>query len=483
MPRYPTRQVAQRQQEIFAEQIRDHYDPELHEDDGAEEADEDPNEEEEEEEEEEKEDPEEIETEPTFKRGALTPARDMRGVLDYTLKSHNMFFKEATAKLEEDLFDLNSDTFFAFMNSVQERARKQGWSAPDGILWVKPRPNAPKINILESYGSITLERIRKHELTYWDKGTRASQDDRMLYECIMASISMEGKMKVQVKKDEYLLYSSIEEDHVPSGLCFLKVVIRKSYLDSNATMGMIREQLSALDLYMPTIGNDITQFNNHVTRLENALRARGEKTLDLLTYLFKAYNACTDKEFVKYIRDIQTDHEMSSKPISAKMLMSQAEKKYRILVTTKRWQAPTDTEEKLIALQAKLTSLQQKLGNRKRDNNSDKNKNNNNEGGNNSKKPKRDNGKKSGKPSWFKHPPEAGQMHQTKRWNNIDWHYCCSETGGKCGGIWRKHNPKDCTGMAAKKKDGNNHFRKPKPTIELKQAVTDDLEGTYYSDN
>jgi len=42
MPRYPTRQVAQRQQEIFAEQIRDHYDPEVHEDDGAEEADEEP---------------------------------------------------------------------------------------------------------------------------------------------------------------------------------------------------------------------------------------------------------------------------------------------------------------------------------------------------------------------------------------------------------------------------------------------------------
>mgnify|MGYP001075994840 CR=1 FL=1 len=43
MPRNPTRQA---QQEIFAEQIRDHYDPNVHEANGAEEANEEPNEDE-----------------------------------------------------------------------------------------------------------------------------------------------------------------------------------------------------------------------------------------------------------------------------------------------------------------------------------------------------------------------------------------------------------------------------------------------------
>ena len=78
---------------------------------------------------------------------------------------------------------------------------------------------------------------------------------------------------------------------------------------------------------MPTINNDITRFNNHVTMLVDALHARGERTLDLLTYLFRAYNVCNDQEFVKFIRDLQTEHEMGTRHIDAKVLMSQAETK------------------------------------------------------------------------------------------------------------------------------------------------------------
>ena len=66
---------------------------------------------------------------------------------------------------------------------------------------------------------------------------------------------------------------------------------------------MIREHLSELDSFIPQIGHNITRFNNHVQMLLKALHARGEKTMDLLTYLFKAYAVCKDEEFVKYIRD------------------------------------------------------------------------------------------------------------------------------------------------------------------------------------
>ena len=279
------------------------------------------------------------------------------------------------------------------MKSLEERASEYAWNDPEGILWVRPRPNTQPINILRNYGSISLETIRDHELTYWNSGNRASQDDRMLYECIMNSLSTQGKSKIQVNSDEY----QFGNPKVPSGLCLLKVVVRESYLDSNATAGMIREQLSTLDLFMPSVSNDITRFNSHVKMLVNALHARGQRTLDLLTYLFTVYVVCNDQEFVKYIRDLQTDHEMGTITMSSRVLMAQAEKKYKILVTTKRWEAPTAMDEKLIAMQARLSSLQQKL-----DAKTKRKRESKNEG---PKEKKVKTGKKNKKPEWFKHPP------------------------------------------------------------------------------
>ena len=65
--------------------------------------------------------------------------------------------------------------------------------------------------------------------------------------------------------------------------------------------------------------------------------------MELLTYLFKAYAVCKDEEFVKYICDLQTKHEMGGRKqrLTSEVLMHQAEKKYKIVVTTKTWEAPT----------------------------------------------------------------------------------------------------------------------------------------------
>jgi hypothetical protein len=63
----------------------------------------------------------------------------------------------------------------------------------------------------------------------------------------------------------------------------------------------IRKKLSSLDVYILTINSDITKFNVHVSLLINLLAARGKKTQELLTNLFKGYQVATDKTFVEYI--------------------------------------------------------------------------------------------------------------------------------------------------------------------------------------
>lgn len=78
----------------------------------------------------------------------------------------------------------------------------------------------------------------------------------------------------------------------------MKILVRKSYLDSNATSSMIRFKLSNLDEYRTEVDNDVLQFNAYVKVLIDTLHSRNEMTLNL-TNMFKAYAACSDQVFVR----------------------------------------------------------------------------------------------------------------------------------------------------------------------------------------
>ncbi|CAJ1950202.1 unnamed protein product [Cylindrotheca closterium] len=410
--------------------------------------------------------------------GSLTPGQATRGTLQYAgNKQHYYLFRSATRRLDEEtLFDCTSDNFYQFMKNLGERADEFGWSTRGGILHV-PKADGTMVNLLTEYGSITLEEIEIHERSYWNNGYRKSQDDRMLYECIMKSLSTLGKAKVNIHSSDYKLMSG-QYNRYPSGLCLLKVVVRESYLDSNATTGMLRQRLATLDLYLPTVNNDIIKFNMHVKMLLEGLQARGEQTLDLLTNLFRGYMVCSDKEFVKYITDLETDHDMENRPITAAKLMKLAEKKYKIMVSLEKWEAPTQVDEQIMALQAKISDMKQKLETKKKRKKDDDDR----------KPAPRKKNQKQERPDWFNHAPPHDKINETKHWNKIDWHWCCEATGGHCGGVWRAHKPKDCKPFKKK-----NKFDPKKrssggaaPKIELKTAVDEEylagLTGGYESD-
>ena len=81
-----------------------------------------------------------------------------------------------------------------------------------------------------------------------------AQDSFMLFKCLMNSISKEGKHKILIWKKQYTIagYSS--------GNLLLKIIIRKSHLNTNATTESFRRKLSSLDTYILTIGSDITRL-------------------------------------------------------------------------------------------------------------------------------------------------------------------------------------------------------------------------------
>ena len=183
------------------------------------------------------------------------------------------------------------------MKALKDRAMTCGWSNPNGILMIPPDINFPNItrSLLVDYGTLTYESVRDKEISYIDADTRATQDTSMLYRCIMNSLSDDGIAKLNVDEEMYTLGTFQRR----SGVCLLKIHIRESYLDSNATSSMIRFRLSELDDYLDEIDNDIIKFNKYVKVLAHNLHARGETTNDLLANLFKAYAACSDQTFVR----------------------------------------------------------------------------------------------------------------------------------------------------------------------------------------
>ena len=82
--------------------------------------------------------------------------------------------------------------------------------------------------------------------------------------------------------------------------------------------------------YIGTIGCGITKFNTHVKLLLAGLSICGEISNDLLTKLFKGYNAASYSVFVKWIEWKQYTYE-DGHDLTPTALILFADKKFKIL--------------------------------------------------------------------------------------------------------------------------------------------------------
>ena len=120
----------------------------------------------------------------------------------------------------------------------------------------------------------------------------------------------------------------------PSGVLFLKVLIRESHIDTNTITRHIRKKLSELDKYLKTVGYNVVQLNDHAKDLMNSLRARGESSTDLVSNLFKAYKSAHDKNFRRYIAAKEDDYDEGYN-MPPEQLMQRVSNKYQTLVKDK----------------------------------------------------------------------------------------------------------------------------------------------------
>ena len=250
---------------------------------------------------------------------ALHPADAIPGIIDLTTREGIKLYQNTTRFFysdHTDCFNCEAPGLHGFLKEVEGRASRFGWR--DAILEIPNDINNPlggTKNLLTHDGEITLEHLRAWETTYLHGISRAAQDMAHLYLCLMNSLTQAGKDKVRLWSEQFILNGH------ESGILLLKIIIRESHLDTNATLNSIRTQLSNLDEYITTIGWDIIKFNEHVKRLLEQLKAHGGETHDLLTNLFKAYIAIKDTCFVDYVNEKLSQYE-EGEPMEVDQLMT-----------------------------------------------------------------------------------------------------------------------------------------------------------------
>ena len=379
----------------------------------------------------------------------LNPAGAMVGILDFTQVESRKYYHKATMKLDsEDLFDCSPENMHHFLKLLEYRAQENGWDDyVNGILWV-PEDSADPASELRylpnEYGRVSLSQITAFEQSYLGTQRRVAQDAYMLFKCLMNSLSKEARMKIEAWENEYIIETN-EGTKSPSGNLLLKVIIRESHLDTNATTQSIRLKLTNLDDHMLKISSDITQFNGYVKLLVRSLQARGQRAEALLTHLFKGYMAASDRSFVKYINDKKDRYE-EGEEIDADKLMQLADNKFRLMKEREEWDAPSAEEEKILALQAAMDKLTKSKTSKRKSTESRYNEKERNH----KKRSTRQTGKSQNppRPSWMSERPPEDELLKPRKWNGNDWWYCHPDTGGKCQGVYRRHKPAQCEGRA-----------------------------------
>lgn len=389
-------------------------------------------------------------------RFAHTPATATDDIIDYSTKEGKSIWKAATEPLSSELFDCTPDGLRYFLKRLQQRSWECGWE--NSILSIPTDPLDPlgeTVEFIANYGTISMEQLRANARQYVTTQTRVAQDSTQLYTCLMNSLSTVGWSKVTLQEEEYTINS------MKVGILLLKVIIRVSAIDTNATVMSIRSQLGNIDTYIATVNYDITKTNERVNTLLEALSTRGETTHDMLSNLFRAYRTVKDKQFLRYIEQKESDYEEGILELTPTKLMLLAENKFKTLKEKSQWQAPSEEEEKIIALEAEVKALRNKAYKPKNDSKGG-NKRYNNKDSDNRKSKFKSTGD-DGKHKWKTIPPKEGEP-KTKIVDDTKWHFCEKHKR------WTLHSTEQCKGHGIKKGEHGDKAKTKSPNPKLVRA-------------
>jgi hypothetical protein len=176
-----------------------------------------------------------------------------------------------------------------------------------------------------------------------------------MFEFLRDSLTDSARIRLSVESESYQINE--RED----GPCYLKTLLIKFHVETNATNFHLRESLSLLPSRMKDLKSNVAKFNDHVSAIVVELAAGGETSSDLIVYVFRSYLSIEDQEFKRYIQNQKEKYDEGDPNVTVSTLMSKALTKYNQLIQSKTWKAKSPEEEKLIALTAQLKVAKDKI--------------------------------------------------------------------------------------------------------------------------
>ena len=365
---------------------------------------------------------------------AISPALAQPNVLDYSSGTGAKIFSKATEALKTQ-FSIKTPNMKLLLNELQVRSESFGWNNLFDIRIDDEDGNTVTKNLLTTHGQCSIQNIQRECSQYINTSTRKRQNNYQLFVCLTNTVDEHTK---RILANEMHIYSSFGP---PCGVTYLKLLMQKAEVDTRATASHIRRLLTQLDTYMiKDAKNDISVFNDYVNDQMNTLATRGETSNDIIVNLIRGYMACTDKKFVEYIEKCKDNYE-EGENITYQSLMAKAERKYQARMLNGEWNVPTQEQEEIIALKARLASWNQskprKEGGR----------NNNDKTYKQPRKPEAQaKGNFKGSQSWRNSKPKPHESH-TKVINGSTWHYCTHHQA------WGRHPTDKC--LKGKKENNN----------------------------
>ena len=287
---------------------------------------------------------------------ALGPGRS-HTVLDYddpnTGATATKLYNKAIAPLEEK-FDGEADNLAVFLASIRDQARRFNWQH----LITVPIDDGTTRNILTHYGQVSLENTRTHAATYVNTPRTDAQNNDMFYYFLADSLTNEFRTMVLLYAEVYTV------TNIPVASSLLKQILILTRVDNPASTMHIQEMLIESKHKLLLLKGNITEFNQWVRKQMGQLHAREQEAIDLLYYLWKAYKATPDEEFVTYIKDLKSQCDDGRATFTAEDLMVRTENKYEahLLDEENSWGKPAEEQEKIVAMSAEINSLKKEQG-------------------------------------------------------------------------------------------------------------------------
>jgi hypothetical protein len=204
-------------------------------------------------------------------------------------------------------------------------------------------------NLVSQYGSVSIEQVRAHAQTYNGMQTRHAQNADQIYVCLAALLTNEAMQRVALDANKYTIGDDCD------GLLYFKVIVGLAHIDTRATVTMIRRRLCALDTKMTDVQDNIVELNAFVKTQQDSLTARGEKMEDLLVNLFMASMACSDQEFLTWVKEKENQYNEGAN-FSPEELMMLADNKYNSLVENGKRMQQSEDQQRIVALTAQVQS-------------------------------------------------------------------------------------------------------------------------------